>query len=496
MLKQFDFSVKESESRRSLKELGLQLAALQRQCIEKKIPVLLLIDGWETAGKGDVLNRICYELDPRYYSVAVFPQSQEDAYPYLWRYWKKLPKKGHTAIFNRSFYYQVMNETGVEAVAQELNDIYEFERTLREDGTIIVKLFLHVSKKTHKKRIEEIKKLPVEKQLISFINYRQLDNYDEYMELFSNILERSDYIFSHWHVVGMENKKQGMRDALAVIIEEIENGLRRQEEAEPVLEVPAVNLPPAIPQELYKPYERAAYDVMLPLLQKQAELISELLFLHKIPTVIAFEGTDAAGKGGAIKRLLKYIDPRLYDISTTAAPTAEEKSYHYLRRFMETMPMPGRITVYDRTWYGRVLVERVEGFASPKEWLRAYREIRAMEDSLVHNGVNLFKFFLVIDKDEQARRFKEREETPEKRYKITAEDWRNREKWDEYDAAYRAMLYQTSTMAAPWRIIEGNNKLYARIRVLETFISQSQRMLERRVPERKWNWQQLFEEYK
>lgn len=491
MLKQFDFSDESQPCSLSLKALMKGLGQLQRTCIERNIPVLVLVDGWETAGKGTLIQHICYELDPRYYSVAVFSAKEEESYPYLWRYWRHLPKKGHMTIFNRSFYQQAIKEGSKERIHRALEDGYGFEKTLRDDGTILVKLFLHISKKTHKERVHDVKSFPLEKKLISFIDDGQLEDYDGYEKAWSDCLKQSNYVFSPWHIISMEDKKAGTKQALQVLMHELEKGLLEKRTSLVRSHEPYAVLPPIL-LDLDKECSEAEYDEKLPILQKRAKSISEWLLLYRIPTVLAFEGTDAAGKGGTIKRLVKDMDPRLYDISTTAAPTAEEKSFHYLRRFMEAMPGPGRITIFDRTWYGRVLVERIEGFASQEEWRRAYREIGEMEESLIRHGVNMMKFFLVIDKDEQGRRFEARERTPEKRYKITEEDWRNREKWDSYEVAYREMLYHTSSKEAPWHIIEGNNKRYARIRVLEAFIMQGMKKLEEAAPHKKWDWEKIW----
>jgi polyphosphate kinase 2 (PPK2 family) len=177
---------------------------------------------------------------------------------------------------------------------------------------------------------------------------------------------------------------------------------------------------------------------------------------------------DAGGKGGAIRRITNAIDARLYQTIPIAAPTDEEKDHHYLWRFWRHIPRSGRVTVYDRSWYGRVLVERVEGFATEAEWKRAYLEINEFEEQLVESGIILFKFWMHIGQDEQLRRFKAREEVPYKQHKITDEDWRNREKWDQYKAAVNEMVIRTSTEYAPWELIPGNDKPYARIAVLQT----------------------------
>jgi len=217
-------------------------------------------------------------------------------------------------------------------------------------------------------------------------------------------------------------------------------------------------------------YTKEEYKERLDDLQKKLALLHSELYRRRIPVILGFEGWDAGGKGGAIKRVTQCLDPRGYEVNPTAAPNDIEKAHHYLWRFWQTFPKAGHIALYDRTWYGRVMVERIEGFCSTQEWKRAYKEINDLEATLAHSGAVVLKFWMQIDKEEQERRFKERMENPEKQWKITDEDWRNREKWDDYEAAVDEMLIRTSTTYAPWIIVEGNCKYYARIKVLETIV--------------------------
>ena len=204
------------------------------------------------------------------------------------------------------------------------------------------------------------------------------------------------------------------------------------------------------------------------------------LYRRQIPVIIGFEGWDAGGKGGAIKRLTEKMDPRGFTVNTTAAPNDYEKAHHYLWRFWKNVPKKGHVAVYDRTWYGRVMVERIEGFCTKKEWQRAFKEINDMEAQFVQSGAIVLKFWMQIDKEEQRKRFEERQKNPEKQWKITEEDWRNRDKWDAYEEAVNEMLIRTSTPEAPWVIVEGNCKYYARIKVLEVVIEAIEKRLESR----------------
>ena len=217
-----------------------------------------------------------------------------------------------------------------------------------------------------------------------------------------------------------------------------------------------------------KTVQREEYEERLEKAQKELSKLHGKLYKKKIPVVIAFEGWDAAGKGGAIKRVGAALDPRGYEAVPIAAPDAREKVRHYLWRFWTRLPKDGHITIFDRTWYGRVMVERLEGFTPPERCAMAYREIDEFEKELTDCGVVVIKFWMQIDKDEQLNRFNDRMNTPEKRWKITDEDWRNREKWDLYEPAIDEMIQKTSTVYAPWTIVEGNDKLFARLKGLET----------------------------
>ena len=222
--------------------------------------------------------------------------------------------------------------------------------------------------------------------------------------------------------------------------------------------------------DLSKSLTKEQYKKELDGLQKRLGNLHNELYRLRIPVVLGFEGWDAGGKGGAIKRLTSHLDPRGYQVNPTASPNDIEKVHHYLWRFWNNMPKAGHIAIFDRTWYGRVMVERIEGFCSEAEWKRAYQEINEMESHMANYGAVVLKFWLHIDKDEQERRFKERMENPAKQWKITDEDWRNREKWDLYEQAVDEMLVRTSTTYAPWIVVEGNSKYYARVKVLRTVV--------------------------
>lgn len=508
----------------SAKALGKILAKLQRSIIQNNVPVVILIDGWENSGKGEVINRLTRELDPRFYSVAVFDddKASNPKYNYMLRFWRNLPAKGHITIYDRSLYFKAFDNLNysLSDMAPILEDIYGFVRMLVDDGTIVIKIFLDLSHKVQKKRLESFEKTPFKKLFLRDRDYEQEKKHAEYADHFRNILTRTSQLYGPWQIIPTDNLKAGCKLAMNAVINSLEVGIaaieRQRQLSAPENTVSQDSLssvmtpsnidnvhlsgayPSAIPANLFLETDEEIYNKELPALQEQARLLSFMLYICGISTICAFEGQDAAGKGGSIKRLTKSIDPRGYDIYQTAAPTREEFLYHYMRRFLIHTPPPGKIAIFDRTWYGRVLVERVEGFATNSEWQRAYQEINITELHWIHSGINFFKFFLAIDKDEQLARFNLRQNTPDKQFKITDEDWRNREKWDTYNEAYQEMFYRTSTGVAPWVIVEGNNKYFARLKVLRTFTEQSRHHLkeyEENHPN-DFDWSRFWEEYK
>lgn len=222
--------------------------------------------------------------------------------------------------------------------------------------------------------------------------------------------------------------------------------------------------------DLSKTLSREEYRQRLAHFQVRLGQLGYQVYVQKRPVIIVFEGWDAGGKGGSIKRMTEALDPRGYAVHPIAAPTGEDKTHHYLWRFWRRLPEKGQIAIFDRSWYGRVMVERIEGFCTEGEWKRAFREINQFERMLVDFGTILIKFWIHIDRQEQLARFEAREKTPYRAWKLTDEDWRNREKWDLYLEAVEDMLLKTSTITAPWTIIEGNSKFHTRVEALKTAV--------------------------
>lgn len=486
MLKDFDFN----ESRNPYagfkrKELGERLARAQRLIKNLNIPVLIIVDGWESSGKGYVIKDLIRELNPKSYKVSVFetPTAEEEARPFLWRFLEKIPSKGNMAIFDRSFYFNLLNDLSIEngELQQGIEDISIIEKQLLDDNVIIIKFFLHQKEKTQQGRIDTLKNDVDKAFMVGERDEEQYKHYADYLDHFDVILEKSNFPFSKWHIVSTEEKKAASEKILGMSIDLIYEGIDRiLGQKNGGIRYARNYIPSQKPLEkidLGLTLTEEEYDKRKDALQIEAQRIAFQLYTKGIPTILVFEGVDAAGKGGAIERLTREMDPRGYEVITTSAPNELEQQYHYLWRFYRNFPKKGDIKIFDRSWYGRVLVERVEGFATEKEWDRAYEEINQMETQLTKFGTLVFKFFLYIDKEEQLKRFKDRENEPDKVYKLTDEDWRNREKWDEYIAAMNEMLDRTSTPQAPWNIVAGMDKKYARINVLETFIEQATKKL-------------------
>ena len=459
--------------KRERKELERALEALQQPIKEAGIPVLLVFEGWSASGKGSVIARTIARLDPRNYQVFAYGPAtdEEKRRPLLWPFWKGLPAKGQLAVLERSWLGRVLErmeeapeETG--ALVEELNI---FERQLCDDGYLLLKFFLHIGQGEQRRRLEQLAGDDDTAWRVTDRDWRQNRDYVRRKEKLDLLLQATSTPHAPWHVVWNEEKGSGVLEVLRTVKEALEDalarGVPRPAPAErapwPLLDMPRldqVDLSPKVSED--------DYDAALKKEKKRLAKLHSRLYREKVPVVIGFEGWDAAGKGGAIRRLSWALDPRSFDVVPIAAPTKDELDRHYLWRFWRQLPKDGHIVLFDRTWYGRVMVERVEGFAPEERWRMAYDEINEFERSLARWGAVVLKFWLHIDQDEQLRRFRDRENTPEKRYKITAEDWRNREKWPAYQTAVDEMLQRTSTRSAPWIVVEGNDKKYARLKVL------------------------------
>ncbi len=464
-------------------EMEERLGACQRAALEAGIPVIVIFEGLDAAGKGSLINCMSQALDPRGFTVHPIsaPNEIERYYPWMQRFCSIIPPDGKIAIFDRSWYGRVL----VERIEKHLpgrqweqgyEDIQQLERQLADAGRVIVKFWLHISKEEQKKRFKKIGRDPVLAWKVGKQEWRHHQKYDVWLEAVEEMLERTSAAHAPWTVVEATDARFARVKVFETVIEAIQQELQRRAAAPKVKPEPMAR-PEISPTQDHTildridtslSLEREEYNEELDKLQKRVFQLEHEIYIARIPAVIVYEGWDAAGKGGNIKRLTRGLDPRGYEVVPIAAPTPLEKSHHYLWRFWSKLPKAGHITIFDRSWYGRVMVERIEGFCSEEEWRRAYREINEFEKQLADSGTALIKFWLHIDRDEQLRRFEARQQTPEKQWKITEEDWRNREKYEQYRVCVVEMLQRTSTTYAPWTILEANCKLYARIKAIRT----------------------------
>lgn len=475
MLKNFDFNKFQSGySESKFKSLGRELAQYQRLCHSEGIPVIIMLDGWESSGRGYIMNKLVRELDPKQYKVSVFKNFNKTSnYNYTHNFWKRLPAKGDVQIFDCSMYHDLFNDLQSDEKLDKLrvNQVMNLEKTLYDDDTIIIKFFLHQTKKRQGQAIEEYQADKHRTFLVSQEDIQQNKNYEKYLDHFDSLINQTDFSFAPWHIISTQDRKIAAKDVMGKTIEQIRINLeriRQKREFEKTWKASSYHIINDVRDfDLSKKIDPKVYKKELKKLQDEAGKLAYDLHTLNVPVVMAFEGMDAAGKGGSISRLIKNIDARSYRINPTSAPSDLEKDHHYLWRFYNNFPRSGYIAIFDRSWYGRVLVERVEAFANDAQWSRAYREINNMERELVDSGSIVLKFFLLISKEEQMRRFEDREK--DKPHKITEEDWRNREKWDDYVLAINEMIYNTDTSYAPWTIVSSEDKYYARIRVLKEF---------------------------
>lgn len=468
-------------------ELAQRLGRLSRICNDLDIPILIIVDGWESSGRGFVIKDLCREFAAKNFDVDVFDkdESYDDKFPFIRKFWINVPQKGKIKIFDRSFYYKIFEKKNLsdKKIQERIDSIKSIEKALFDDQTIILKFFLNIDKKEQKKRIEKLEDSFKEDFYMDGLDFDQQKNYKDYEKHFKKTLKATDFPYARWEIVDSNDKKSASKEVLGLAIDRISQGMerviRQREENENNKRdyVSSSNILQNI--DLSKTISDDEYEEKKEKLQDEVAKIMYKYYQKGISQVLVFEGVDAAGKDGAIERLIKEVDPRLYKVHGISAPSKEELSRNYLWRFFTKLPEDGYVGIFSRSWYGRVMVERVEGFAKTNEWDRAYGEILDMEKQIYDHGSLVLKFFVTIDKDEQLKRFKDRQRNPDKQYKITDEDWRNREKWDQYIDAMNEMLERTNSNYAPWIIVEGNCKKYARIKVMKEYIKAAKNHLKK-----------------
>lgn len=455
-----------------------------------KFPVVLVIAGVDGAGKGETVHALTEWMDPRHIEVHGFgaPSDEEAARPAMWRFWRCLPPRGKMGIFFGSWYTvpildRVLSDETESQFDQSLEAINRFERMLADEGALVLKFWFHLSKKAQKKRFEKLEDDPATRWRVTKQEWKNFKHYNTFKEVSARALRETNMAHAPWIVVEGEDERYRSLTVGKTLLAALRERLDATKVAVATPTAPAPV--PAIDRrnildcvDLTTTVDKASYDKQLEDLQGRLALLTRRPGFKKRSLVLAFEGWDAAGKGGAIRRVTNALDPRTYDIIAVAAPTDEERHQPYLWRFWRRLPGHGRVTVFDRTWYGRVMVERVEGYCSQSDWLRAYSEINDFEEQLVKAGAIVCKFYLHISPEEQLRRFEERQALDFKRFKITEEDWRNREKWPQYVQAVCDMVDRTSTEIAPWTLVAAESKYVGRLQVLQTICDRLQEALD------------------
>lgn len=459
----------------ALPAIRTELLELQQRLELAGIPVICLFAGVDGAGKGDLLNVLNEWLDPRYMQTHVFgePSDEERERPAHWRYWMTLPVRGQIALYVVAWYGPPMSDRlyrriGGARLDAELARINRLERALVDDGALVIKVWLHLSKEQQRKQFRRLEKNPETRWRVTDVDRKHLKLYDPFVEVAERTIRETSTPEAPWLIL---NGYDGDSRRLAVarhLIERISSRLDSPREAAATSSAPSgmpagLSLLGSLNPDVR--LARKGYRQLKAEYQGRLSGLTRRLRSENRSSILVFEGWDASGKGGVIRRITPVMDARNYRVIPIAAPTDEEKAHHYLWRFWRQLPRAGKVTIYDRSWYGRVLVERVEGFASRQEWMRAYSEINDFEEDLTDHGIVLLKFWLHISKDEQLRRFEDRTKTAYKRYKITDEDYRNREQWNLYEQAVDEMVTRTSTEYAPWHLVPANNKYHARIEV-------------------------------
>lgn len=466
--------------RQRVPELRSALLDAQYELKEKgKIPVIVLVSGQDGAGKGETINILHAWMDPRYLSTLAFsePTDEERDRPAMWRYWRALPPKGRMGIFAGSWYsdpirQRIEGSLSLTDLDARIDQINRFEAMLVNEGALVLKFWFHLTKEAQKKRLRALEKDPRTSWRVTPWNWERLKSYDKLQEVAGHILRMTNTAWAPWIIIeGSDDRYRSLTTGsvlLDALKQRLASGDNQDTPVAPLVRTSIDGRTLLSELDLNKKLGDKDYRDQLAHWQgRLAELVRHPQFKQR-SLICAFEGADAAGKGGAIRRITGALDARQYQIIPIAAPTEEERAQPYLWRFWRHVPRHGRIAIFDRTWYGRVLVERVESFCSEHDWLRAYSEINDFEHELAEAGTIVVKFWLQISQEEQLNRFKEREKIEFKRFKITEEDWRNREKWDAYQQAVCDMVDRTSTSTAPWTLVESNDKNFARIKILRT----------------------------
>ena len=445
----------------------------------KSFPVIVLIGGVDGAGKGETVNILNEWMDPRFIHTHAFGEmsDEERERPRMWRYWRALPPKGRIGVLFGAWHTdpiidRVAGRTDDVQLELAMEEVVRFERMLVDEGALILKFWFHLSKKAQKKRLKALAADPKTRWRVTDTDWERFKRYDRFRKVSENALRETSTGYAPWNVIEGTDPNYRYLTVGRTLLDALRKRLTGNK--------PAMTRPAALPEpaldgrnvlsslDYGKTLTHKDYRRKLEKYQGELNLLTRHKKFRNKSLIIVMEGVDAAGKGGSIRRVTGALDARHYQVTPIAAPTEEERAQPYLWRFWRHLPRKGRVTIFDRSWYGRVLVERVEKFCSEEDWMRAYHEINDFEEQLVEAGGIVTKFWVTVTKDEQLRRFRERAKTPFKSFKITPEDWRNRKKWDDYERAVCDMIERTNNELAPWVLVAANDKPSARIAILKT----------------------------
>lgn len=496
--------------------LRIELIELQQKLRLAGFPVIAIFAGVDGAGKSETINLLNEWMDPRWIVTRAYgaPSDEERERPPFWRYWRDLPPRGRIGLFLSPWYSQPLLERAYGQIDdarfdERLSRIATFEKELADDGALILKFWMHLGKKEQKKRLKALEKDPHESWRVTERDWAHWEMYEQFIEASERLIVQTSVAHAPWQIVEgvcpryrsltvlttirdalsrhldaqrmrtrlvhtLDARQKKMKEQLDEAVEEADSGVEHADGKQLLASLPSI----LTSLDMDKTLSKKEYSARLQKGRARLNGLHRAAKAQGISSILVFEGWDAAGKGGAIRRLTAALDARDYQVIPIAAPTDEERDHHYLWRFWRHLSRAGRTTIYDRSWYGRVLVERVEGFATQEEWKRAYAEIRDFEEQLVEHGSVLVKYWFHVTPEEQLARFKRREAIPYKRWKLTDEDWRNREKWNVYEVAVNEMVERTSTHLCPWTLVEGNDKRYARVKALETYCEALERRLD------------------
>jgi polyphosphate:AMP phosphotransferase len=467
--------VTKEEYREQVGRLRVDLLNTQFDLREASFRTLVILGGDDRPATNEVVDLLHEWMDARELHTHVFqePTDEELERPLFWRYWRAMPVRGQIGLhvggwLSDEIFDHAAGHSDEETFERHLDYLAQFERLLIDDGVLLLKFWFHRSKKAHKKRLKNAEEHPEEEIYVDDEDRELYRNYDHVMQMTETGLRRTDTTGAPWLVVDSSEREFRNLTVAKTLLTSIRERMEHAKSPGRVLPLTPTATGALDAVDLSAALKREEYVARLEAGQARLSKLSRKARMKGLSSVLVFEGWDAAGKGGCIRRLTKAMAARDYRVASIAAPTEEELAHHYLWRFWRQLPRAGRMVIFDRSWYGRVLVERVEGFAREDEWRRAYAEIKHFEAQLSRHGMPVLKFWLHLHRNEQQARFEAREKTPYKKYKITEEDYRNREKWEDYVAAVDEMVARTCVREAPWHLVPANDKRFARVRVLET----------------------------